>query len=197
MIKLAISGKANSGKNSVATLVAEHLLNLAPKQYKISAFANKIKETIAFLFPGVNPEYLYGASQLRGKRIKSDLDSIIHNLNTSVRQVALDLGKLGRNYDPYFWISFVALEYMSLPDLSLYCIADLRFVEEYDFLKQNGFIFCRVKRNDIDLINDISETEQDKLSDSMFDIIIDNNGTFEELKANVVNHFDTKISQYY
>jgi hypothetical protein len=190
MLKIAISGHAGSGKNTVASLIAEDILHLKQEQYQISAFANKIKELITSLFPGCSQESLYGSSELRQNKITSQLNEII-NTEATYRQVALDMGKLGRSYNSSFWVAQLALEYFKLPEqLTMYAVADLRFCEEYNWLKSQGFMLCRVKRDNLIKVNDISETEQEKLSDDMFDVVIDNNSTVAELKEKLTNALD-------
>lgn len=52
-------------------------------------------------------------------------------------------------------------------------------------MKANDFTLCRVKRDNLIKINVISETEQDKISDDAFDIIVESNSTILVLKENL------------
>lgn len=190
MLKIAISGKAGSGKNTIASLIAEDILKLKREEYRISAFANKIKELTTSMFPGCSQESLYGSSELRQNKILSQLNEVV-DTDATFRQVTVDVGKLGRTYNSSFWVAHLALEYFQLHErLKMYAVADLRFCEEYDWLKAHGFLLCRVKRDNLIKINDISETEQDKLSDNMFDIVIDNNDSIAELQGKLTKALD-------
>lgn len=194
MLKIAILGKAGVGKNTIATMIASDIMNLKTHEYKISAFANKIKEITTLMFPNCSQEAMYGNSELRQNRVQSDLDKVIEIL-VSFRQVALDIGKLGRRYNPLFWVGHIANEYLNLDkEIKLYIIGDLRFREEYEWLKAHDFVMCRVKRDTELKIDDISETDQDGLSDDKFDIIIDNNCSIEELRKRVTDALDSHYS---
>lgn len=194
MIKIAISGKAGSGKNTVASIIGKDILKLNEEDYRISAFANKIKEFTEILFPGCSKDSLYGASELRQNKIISKVNKVIPTTVT-YRQATLDIGKLGRTYNPAFWVAHEALNYMCAPpNTKAYMIADLRFIEEYEWAKANDFAVVRVKRGNLIKIDDVSETEQDKLSDDMFDMIIENNGSIEELQDKIALGLDKLFS---
>lgn len=194
MLKIAISGKAGSGKNTVASLIGKNVLGLRDDEYQISAFANKIKEFTSNLFPGCKQEALYGASELRQLKIKSEINKIVPTTVT-YRQATLDIGKLGRSYHPGFWVAHEAVNYLNTPaHVKAYIIADLRFIEEYEWVKANEFTLIRVKRDNLIKIDDVSETEQDKLSDDMFDIVLQNNGTIDELRKNLVIQMNKAFS---
>jgi cytidylate kinase len=194
MLKIAVSGKAGSGKNTVASVIVKDILQLNSEEYRIAAFADKIKELTTSFFPGCDQDALYGASELRQKQIESEINEIIPTVAT-YRQVTLDIGKLGRTYSPSFWVGHAALKYLySPPNLKAYMIADLRFIEEYKWLKANDFTLIRVKRNNLIQINDVSETEQDKLSDDMFHSVIQNNGSMEDLQNTIKTELDRLFS---
>lgn len=189
IIKIAISGKGGVGKNTLASCIIK-VLNLQDNQYKIAAFATKIKQLIQLMFPGCNKDALYGASELRQNKIISDLNL---NLDTSVsyRRVSCDIGKLGRIYNPNIWISHVDLDLKTMPTTTkLFIISDLRFMDEFQWAKDNDFMLCRIKRNEKLELNDVSETEQDNISDDQFDIIIENNGSVDGLKENILKALD-------
>jgi cytidylate kinase len=193
MLKIAISGKAGSGKNTVASLITD-VLKLTPEQYRISAFANKIKELTVAFFPGCSQEDLYGASELRQNKIISDINKVIPT-SATYRAVNLDIGKLGREYNSRFWVAHEALNYMQAPvQTKVYMIADLRFIEEYEWVKDNDFTLIRVKRDNLIKINDVSETEQDKLADGMFDMVLDNNGSMDDLRQQLILGLDQLFS---
>lgn len=181
MIKIALSGKGGVGKNTIASIIAKDYFDLQENDYIIAAFATRIKQIIQSLFPGCSEEALYGASELRQKTITSDLD-ILLNDDTTYRQVSCDIGKLGRSYNNYIWIAHIAHQLrMASSSKKLFIIADLRFKDEFEWAKANGFLLCRIKRNENLGLNDISETEQDGISDDEFDIIIENDCSMIEL----------------
>lgn len=157
-MKIAISGKAKSGKDTLANLlIAENPLLSA------YGFADRIKSTVKIMFPQMNDENLWGESSLR--------EEIVPGTNLTYRQTLLDLGKLGRSYHSDFWINST---FAGLKDPNNVIIKDLRFENEYKSLKDNGFFLVRIKRKDHSIINDVSDTEQDNITDDMFDFIIEN-----------------------
>lgn len=189
--KIAISGKARSGKNTVASLLCTDFFKLNSEQYAVIAFADKIKLMILEMFPGCDRNSLFGPSELRQNSIRSELDSHIH-LNISYREISILLGKLGRSCNPAFWVAHFAREFENLKKIKqLIICSDLRFIEEFEWLKQNGFVLCRVKRKDSMTIDDVSETEQDQIGDNMFDVVINNNGSIEELYQEITTKFST------
>ncbi|NJO18374.1 MAG: hypothetical protein HC877_22370 [Thioploca sp.] len=70
-----------------------------------------------------------------------------------------------------------------------FIITDLRLLDELDVLKKYNFFLIRVKRNTAGLqgpaANHESETEMLEIPDSVFNEIIYNNSTLDDLKINV------------
>lgn len=195
MLKIAILGQAGSGKSTIASIIAQDLLKLQPNDYQIVAFADKIKQVIEQLFPGCDLECLYGNSELRQTPIVSELNEFI-DTDVSYRQVALDLGKLGRTYHPAFWVAHIARHFKQSQHLKFYILSDVRFIEEIEWLKNNDFILCRVKRGNLIKINDVSETEQEQLQDKQFNIVIDNNGSIDDLKIHLSRLFQPLLNKF-
>lgn len=181
-IKIAISGKAKSGKNTVACMLAESF-GLPPSDYKIVALADPIKQMVEVMFPQAIKECLYGASELRSTHI--DPEYYWQNKPLSYRQILIDLGTLGRSYHPDHWIKWLAEDAKKSSDKLLYLCPDVRFVNEFEYLRQSGFFMVRIKREGIPVSNDISETEQDKITDHNFDYVINNNKDLNELRLKV------------
>lgn len=188
MLKIALSGKAKSGKNTVSDMIIK-ILKLCPSEFRADAFANPIKQMIQEMFPGCNTEGLYGSSELRQNQITSILD--IYNVNTlptTYRQASIDIGRLGRSYHPDFWVWRARMNFdkaSANPALKAYIISDQRFPNEREWLKSEGFVLCRVARREAAKIDDISETIQDQQPDELFDFILDNNSTMIDLEKQV------------
>lgn len=189
-LKLAISGKANSGKSTVATIVADKLFKSSSfdLSMKTFAFADPMKEIVKIMFPQINKEWLWGPSALRSSNIPNAKDANDHDL--TCRQALLDLGKLGRSYNPNIWIDATIhsinnfLE--SVEGNGIACISDVRFKNEFYALKRDGFFICRIKRtNNLHQSNDISEIDLDDISDSEFDFTIVNESSLQKLENEV------------
>lgn len=178
-IKIAISGKANSGKNTVATLLSHHLkyrgTDLLDTQ--IFAFADPIKEMVMKMLPMTDRRTLWGPSELRMTKIP--------NSDLTYRQMLLDLGKLGRSYDPNIWINATVHMANSFAVTGASLIADVRFKNEFQAMKSEEFFLIRVVRpNSIptSTSDDVSEIDLDDIPDSVFNCVLVNDGSMAELQ---------------
>lgn len=181
-MKIAISGKARSGKDTSARMIKKFLND---KFFTVSkfAFADDIKVIAKILFPILTEDQLYGDSVNRDFTVCKD---------TTIRKLAQEIGKFGRNFDENIWAKNTLYK---VKTSKAFCkiISDLRFVNEYNLLKENDFKLIRIKR-DIDYglskeqYKDISEVDQDNLLDEQFDLVINNNGSVHDLEAKL-KHF--------
>lgn len=184
MYKIAITGKANTGKNTVAKLIFRELDN--PRYslcYKYLAFADPLKEMLRIAYPELPRKWLYGSSKFRANPIPGA--SKDGNPYT-VRQALIDLGNdFGRARKPDIWLANFdhRLQKWIKKDYDFIAVTDVRFRNEFDHLKKLGFFQVRVYRDEHAKIDDVSETNQDGILDSEFDYVIHNNSTLKVLKA--------------
>src|SRR5271166_6519522 len=119
MYKIAICGRANTGKNTLAKLLEQELYDKINKDWqaklgspstqswttfhgKSLAFADPIKEIVSIMFPYANKECLYGPSQLRAESIPG---AFKNGKPLTYRQALLDLGtEVGRSYNDKIWL---------------------------------------------------------------------------------------------
>jgi len=180
---IAISGKANSGKNTVFKILVEEL-GLVDSVVKDIAFADPIKDGLLKLYPRARRDYLFGPSKLRAE--------IIPGTTVTYRQVLCDLGAQARKYDEDHWVKILIDEVHGLQSCSekfpqplqtkAMVVTDLRFPNEFTALREQGFYVIRVKREEQLNLTDISETSQDALTDEVFNAVLKNNGTLDELR---------------
>lgn len=185
MYKIAISGKANSGKNTVSNLISSELFNTFGKA-EFLAFADPIKKMIEIAYPNLPKEYLYGSSNLRSKIIPG---AFKNEVPLSVRQLLIDLGNdFGRMYKKDIWISNFDYHFnkLLLQNHNV-IVTDLRFRNEFDHLSKLNFYKIRIIRSSSLVINNESETNQELIKDSEFDCIIDNNCSLDDLSKQVKN----------
>lgn len=182
MIKIAISGKARSGKNTLSFILRKILikeLKIKKNNIQTEAFADPVKEMANILFPGKeHRKNFWGPSENRSLSIP--------NMNINYRTPLIDIGKLGRSYDQDIWVNLLLSKFNNVQNKSVFIVNDLRFINEYDLLKKEDFFFIRIKRSNSLNINDISETEQDSIDDSKFDLIIENNSSKSNLKKKIL-----------
>lgn len=189
-IKIAISGKANSGKNTVATLLGHYLQfkNTDLLETKIFAFADPIKEMIMKMLPMTNRQILWGPSGLRSNKIP--------NSNLTYRQLLLDLGKLGRGYNKEIWINAIIHEVNFFALAGAAIITDIRFKNELQAVKTEGFFLIRVVRPtsiETSVIDDVSETDLDDISDSVFHCVLINDGSVADLQDKIKKIVDANF----
>jgi hypothetical protein len=191
MIKIAISGKINAGKNTLATLLVKHL-GLTEDEAKIVGLADPMKNMILQMIPNAERECLFGPSDLRSCVISEDL--IANNGNPmTYRQALLDLGKFGRCYNQNIWLNALVQDAKRSDTKKAYIVSDVRFVNEFKYLQNANFYTIRIKRTSNSLVNDISETDQNAIHDNQFDAIIQNYGDLEALD----NHAQKLIDHIY
>jgi hypothetical protein len=192
MFKIAICGKANSGKNTTAHLLCESLKDLLePNQSEISwnegikfiAFADPIKEMIKLMFPNLKRDLLYGPSGLRAQTVPGAFKD---GQPLTIRQMLIDLGTgVGRTYKEDVWLDAFDHACDSLSNKHTLIVTDVRFRNEFNHLKNKNFYQIKLKRESQLQINHSSETNQDTIKDNEFNYIIHNNGSLDDLKQEV------------
>ena len=199
MYKIAISGKANSGKDTAAKLMWEVLKSLNPKSktyyskrieaVQNVALADPIKEMILLMFPRTPKKVLYGPSKLRSTEIPGAFKD---GVPLTYRKLLQELGtEVGRGFKEDIWIDVLnyKMEKAEKKGYLLFVVTDVRFRNEFDMVKNSGYTMIRIKRNEQLQMNHSSEMEQESISDDEFDFILDNNGTKDDLRANILKIF--------
>lgn len=183
MLKIAITGKANSGKNTVSGLLCNAACS-EDQEFISLAFADPIKEIAQTLFPQLPRQYLYGSSELRSEVIPNAFKD---GEPLTVRQLLIDLGTSAREYNPNIWIDILhyRIDVAQKGKPHLIIINDVRFKNEFDFLKGLGFYQIRLYRDKHTKIDHASETDQDAIQDSQFDLVLHNDSTLDSLKESI------------
>lgn len=183
--KIAISGKANSGKNTIASMFVEILKSDNSKE-KIVALADPMKRIVKIMFPEALDDCLYGPSELRSNIISEKfIDK--NGKPLTYRQALIDLGAFGRQYNSDIWLNSLVEDANKSNDIDTYIASDIRYCNEFYYLKNADFIMIRILRNDCMKIDDSSETEQDLIPNYDFDFIINNDQTIEKLHDTVMS----------
>lgn len=186
MIKVAFSGKANSGKDTVAELFVHCFLGISEKNKAVSmALADPIKEMVKVMFPKTNDYVLYGPSKNRMQVVPG---AFLEGQPLTYRKLLQHLGtEVGRGYKETVWLDVMdyKMEKAEKDGIDLFIIKDCRFVNEFLHLKNSGCVMIRVKRGEQLVMGHASEIEQESIMDSEFDYIIDNNGTLDDLSDDV------------
>jgi hypothetical protein len=195
--KIALTGLAKSGKSTVA----EYLKKVG---YTELSFANPIKEIVKSLF-GIADKYLYDAEYKNDviPEVGVSARSLLQNIGTELFRV--ELNKLLPDLKiKNIWIHKLGLQLKELRNKSgsdpsgsdpsvkdasepLVVVSDVRFDDEYQFLKDNGFTVIKINRPSLNvsgsrnLYNHVSE------SGCKYDIEIQNDSSLEELYKKIDN----------
>lgn len=196
MYKFAVCGKANSGKDTTSNIICESIIEnfySLPNHsshgcngYKTMALADPIKEMIRIMFPQVPRKHLYGPSKYRLELIPGAFKD---GQPLTIRQLLMDLGTgLGRTYNSSIWLENIDLRLVKeeKKNRAVVVVTDVRFRNEFDHFKNNDFKILKLVREDSLNINHISETQQDGIKDNEFSYVINNNGSLDDLKKEVL-----------
>jgi len=203
---IGVCGLAGSGKNEVTKVLIEECgwVNVA--------FADEMKRICKRVY-GFTDEQLWGPSEMRNAPDKRyprgkvlDQDEYVE-VYLSPRLALQELGSWGRRCYPDVWADYgmrVAAKLgngewdynyregaFQIPGAcpKNVCISDVRFRNEMTSIKRHGGKVWRVVRPGAGLEGEYaqhdSETEQQTIPDSEFDLVIHNEGTLDELKDKV------------
>lgn len=196
MYKIAISGKGGSGKNTLCKIMTDLISDkYSSYEIKSQSFADPLKKIVSILFPQIPKEHLYGPSELRSEVV----EGITLNGNlVTVRDLLIDVGENYKKYDPNIFVNIFDINSKdfcknNLKSKFLFA-TDLRFPQEFEYVKKNNFITIRIERKNCLKLNSVTETVQDKISSDQFNFIILNNSTFDDLKYQASNIFLKIIS---
>ena len=190
MLKIALSGKANSGKDSLADIFVNQFCiqtNIIKSKSTIQAvaFADPIKEIIKIMFPNTKKEILYGCSKHRSTIIEG---ASLNGNPLTYRALLQNLGtEVCRGYKENIWLDVMdfKIEKAEKRGVKLFLIKDVRFVNEFNHLKNSGFVMVRIVR-DLHLpLSHSSEIEQEQIPNNEFHYVVDNNGTLESLRDSI------------
>lgn len=184
MIKIFISGKKGTGKDTLSLLMKNDLEKIGAIKYnKIisKSFADPVKKIAKLLFPQIPEDHLYGPSENRSLFVEG---LQLYGNPVSVRDVLIDIGQNFKKYDKGIFVRVFNEDYnylYSLDDSHILFVTDVRFPVELEYLKKQGFTGIRIKRKNIEKLKTTSETALDHVPDSEFDYVINNDNDLSEL----------------
>lgn len=128
---IAFAGRAGSGKNYQCALLEKN------SGFKVMAFADALRK-IMFVTLGISYEY--------GMQHYDELKKTPLFNGQTLRDMLQHLGTEGiRKYDNDFWCKCLIKDINDLPETQDVCVSDLRFYNEYEYLKnyadEHGYEF--------------------------------------------------------
>lgn len=171
---IGISGKIGAGKDTVAEMIINH--PIVAGNCTVIRFADRLKEVVALL-TGTSREANYSRS---GKQLVPEAFAPF-SLGILQQKVGMALRE---SLDEDIWVMALDVEVKKCKHLVI--IPDVRFVNEFDYVRRNGGIVVRVNRDNRPVDNrDAQHISETALDNADFDVVIDNNGTLDDLAKQV------------
>jgi hypothetical protein len=198
---ILISGKATSGKDTFAQMLAFELQQQTGQAYVLMAFAHELKLKIQKDFD-LSYEQLWGSEKevydLRYPKYRGPLPYCCGNRadgkgleymeerqHWTAREIMQDYGQFFRTIDNDFWVKRL-FKVIEEKDYKNVIITDGRHKNEVNAVVDSNGYHIRIEKNSIDHVHNrghISETALDE--GYKIDFVIKNNGTLDDLKNSV------------
>lgn len=210
---IGINGRIGSGKDTVAKIIqyntgklkyavsletflnSNWLTNNNNSTFEIKKFAGKLKE-IASILTGI-PIYKFEDQEFKKTLLGeewglSKTNSTLNNIEPfkditfielmSIREFLQILGTecMRNNLHPNVWVNALFSEHN---ENSKWIISDMRFPNEYDAIKKHKGLLIKVNRK-TEIVSE--HPSEGALDHYVFDYIIDNNSTIEDLNTKVL-----------
>jgi len=179
---VGVSGKARSGKNVFAEMLAEELYKRTGQAYVMMAYADELKE-MAQKELGLTWDQLWGDDkEVKDKRYMKWLPEDEVYVPWTAREIMQSLGDFYRGFDPQYWVKRL-FKKIKEKEYENVIITDVRFPNEVDLVVENGGYHIRVNRpidNKIHGKAHASETSLDAPYKVDFSIV--NSGTLDDLR---------------
>jgi lambda repressor-like predicted transcriptional regulator len=210
MCIISVSGKINSGKDTVAEIIKDLSIE---KNWEVKKWAGKLKE-VASILTGISKEK-FEDQEFKKTKLNSEWDKPIYfrgefigtepmKVRDFLQLLGTDAIRNGLHSDT--WVNALMSEYktINLPGMTVinkmydvepekfWIITDTRFPNELAAAKQHNAITIKVIRNSNNTIGlaHSSETSLDHITD--WDYVIENNGTLEDLRNMVYDILQTE-----
>jgi len=195
---IGISGKARSGKDTFAEMLATALNKGAYPPYVMMAFANELKLRCQAAFD-LTWEQLWGDDKekydqrypkyrgippycLGNRDDGKGLEVMEERKHWTAREIMQDYGAFYRSIDNEFWVKnlFRVLEDKEYTNV---IITDVRYTNEANYILDNGGYVIRVERENKDTVHNEQHPSEIELDEyNRFDFTIVNNWTLDHLK---------------
>lgn len=190
---IGICGLIGSGKGTVADILVK------THNFTKLSFADKLKDGVATIF-GWDRAMLEGDTDesRQWRELKDDFWSNETKMEVTPRLVLQLFGTdcMRNGFDDGIWVSTIKKKLLENPTID-YVVPDVRFANEVDMIRDIGGEVWEVKRGpDPQWLIEYESTGVEptvhasewKWIKSKKDLVIENDGTLDELKNQVLNH---------
>ncbi len=195
---IGISGKARSGKDTFAEMLATELNKGAYPPYVMMAFANELKLRCQAAFD-LTWEQLWGDDKekyddrypkMRGappyclgnRDDGKGLEVMEERKHWTAREIMQDYGAFYRTIDNEFWVKNL-FKVIKEKEYTNVIITDVRYINEAGYIINNGGYVIRVERENKDTVHNEQHPSEIELDEyKRFDFTIVNNWTLDHLK---------------
>jgi hypothetical protein len=186
---IGISGKARSGKDTFAEMLATELNKGAYPPYVMMAFANELKLKCQEAFD-LTWEQLWGNDkEVPDERYRKYYQTAaltgtgeLPSGYWTAREIMQDFGAFYRSIDSEFWIKNL-FKAAAEKDYTNVIVTDVRYINEADYIINNGGYVIRVERENKDTVHNEQHPSEVELDDyKRFDFTVVNNWTLDHLK---------------
>lgn len=176
---IGISGKKNSGKDTLQRFIKDELHFVYRQRTTSVAFADPIKKAAMIMFPNIDPADLFGDSARRSKVVEGHINPETGEPLT-IRDILLQVGKWGRDTHPDTWIRATLPDIRNGLSASNVIAVDIRFPNEKQIIESMGGKVVRIVRPGFESDSkDASEVSFDSGEHPFYKIIT--NDTLENL----------------
>ena len=172
---IALTGPKGSGKDTVGQMIVERFPQL---QAKTIAFADPVKHTIRHIF-NLGDESTYSYDRLKRATLKLKDEECFYTIEG--RRLVREIGMLMRSYDEKQFTRYVD-ETIASDTNRLWIVTDMRFDNEYTFLKRLGAKMVKIIRPSYQYDGHITERAFD---DHLVDHVLMNDGSLDYLRIRV------------
>lgn len=180
---ISIIGKARSGKDTFAEILAEEIFNSVRKRFILMAYANELKNRVQRDFD-LSYEQLWGnEKEVIDKRYPKYKEG--HNIFWTPREIMQDYGEFYRSIDYDFWVKEL-FRVIDEKEYTNVIITDVRHPNEADPVIKRGGLIIKITSNrdnkeQVHGENHISETAMDNYD--KVDFHVTNDGSIEDLRV--------------
>ena len=185
---IGITGFARAGKDVFAKMLAQELYKQTDRFFILMAYAHELKLRVQKDFD-LSYEQLWGnEKEVEDKRYVHIDKSLYHGdtIYWTPREILQNYGEFYRTIDYDFWVKHL-FGVIKNNEYKNVIITDIRHPNEAHPITDCGGYIIKIIREDKAEIHNQQHISETAMTDySKIDFVVDNNGTLDDLKLNVI-----------